>query len=174
MRREYVASAIAGRLHQSSVRGPGPGSWIGPGPPDDAGQAGDRKQHASSVSVLQTSSDSCRHPSAPPGAGIRELKDRMDTCFAASIRVSYPVRSWRAMLGQCWPGGTTPGIPPDPDARGAGGVIVTPVNGRSGQGVILSQRTLRACGGATGTRGTNSEIRCAPDLNLSPKERADG
>src|SRR5260370_35809582 len=144
---------------------------MGPGPADDAGQTGVRKQHASSVSVLRMSSDSCRHPSAPPTARIRELKDRMDTCFAVPIRVSYPVRWRRAVLGQSWRVGTTPRILAYLGARGAGGVIVTPVSGRSGQGVILSQRTRRACGG---TRGTSNEVRCAPDLNLSPKERADG
>ena len=33
----------------------------------------------------------------------------MDTCFAVPIRVSYPVRWRRAVLGQSWPVGTTPG-----------------------------------------------------------------
>jgi len=146
---------------------------MGPGP-DDAGQTGDRMQHASSPSVLRTSSDACRHPSASPGARTRELKDRMDTCFAVPIRVSYPVRWRRAMPRRCWPEGTIARIRPNVDVRGAGGVIVTPVSGRFGQGVILNLRIRRAGRGTNGTRGTSNEIRCAPDLNLSPKERADG
>jgi len=107
-------------------------------------------------------------------ARIRELKDRMDTCFAVPIRVSYPLRCRRAMRGQCWAGGKTSRIPSNPEILGADGVIVTPVSGRSGQGVILSQRTRHASGSTTCTRSTSNEIRCAPDLNLSPKERADG
>jgi hypothetical protein len=98
----------------------------------------------------------------------------MDTCFAVPIRVNYPVRWRRAMLGRCWPVGIIPRIRQNLDLRGADGVIVTPVSGRSGQGVILNLRTRRAGLGTNGTHGTSNEIRCAPDLNLSPKERADG
>jgi len=98
----------------------------------------------------------------------------MDTCFAVPFRVSYPGRWRRAMQGRRRPEGDIPRIYPNLDIRGAGGVIVTPVSGRSGQGGILDLRVRCAGLGTNGTRGMSNEIRCAPDLNLSPKERADG
>src|SRR5215472_6927144 len=56
-------------------------------------------------------------------------------------------------------------------AAEACGAKVTPVNSIRGRGVILSQR-IRGAG--QGDHGTSGEIRCAPDLILAQRERADG
>jgi len=56
-------------------------------------------------------------------------------------------------------------------AAEACGAKVTPVNSCRDRGVILSQR-IRSAG--RGDYCTSGEIRCAPDLILAQRERADG
>jgi len=78
----------------------------------------------------------------------RALRDRMDTRLAYRIRDSYR-------------GG----------ARGDFGARVTPVNSDDGRRVILSER-IRCAG--EGDHSANDDFRCAPDLILAQRERADG
>ena len=85
----------------------------------------------------------------------------MDTRFANRFRDSYPARQRRVPIGMREIAG----------AAEACGAKVTPVDSRHGQGVILSQR-IRTAGG--GDDGTSGKIRCAPDLILAQRERADG
>jgi len=94
----------------------------------------------------------------------------MATLFALPIRVSYPDWWRRATHSQRLASGMAARILPNSGASGTDGVIVTPVRGCSCRGVILRQRTICAGRGTS----TSGEIRCAPDLILSPKERADG
>jgi hypothetical protein len=76
----------------------------------------------------------------------------MDTRFAYGIRESYPAPWQRVAHAVC-------------------GAKVTPVIKSRGRGVILSQR-IRSAG--RGDHGTSDVIRCAPDLILAQRERADG
>jgi hypothetical protein len=130
------------------------------------------------VSLQQQLSGRC-HIGAPGVHGTRALRDRMDTRLAYRIRDSY--RAWR----QCvWPGGATPRILPrclawrttprtarEADAPGTFDARVTPVNSDTGRRVILSERIRCA---DRGDHGANEDIRCAPDLILAQRERADG
>jgi hypothetical protein len=85
----------------------------------------------------------------------------MDTRFAYRIRESYP-----AAAAACSDRNAQIAV-----AAESCGVKVTPVNNNRGRGVILSQR-IRSAG--QGDYGTSGEIRCAPDLILAQRERADG
>src|SRR5215472_4302870 len=78
----------------------------------------------------------------------RALRDRMDTRLAYQIPDSYL-------------GGT----------RGFPGARVTPVNSDDRRRVILSERIRRA---GKWDCSANDDIRCAPDLILAQRERADG
>ena len=88
------------------------------------------------------------------------------------------------ILTRCQPGGTTPRISPrclawrttprttgEADASGTFGARVTPVNSDAGRRVIVSERIRCA---DRGDHGANKDIRCAPDLILAQRERADG
>ena len=105
----------------------------------------------------------------------------MDTRLAYRVRDSYPAWVERVrpegagatprISPRCLAWRTTPRTARDVDARGTFGASVTPVNSDAGRRVILSERIRCA---DWGDHGANEDIRCAPDLILAQRERADG
>jgi hypothetical protein len=133
------------------------------GPADDAGRSGERKPSSPRQYVRWNgSSFPAVATSAPPGVHRdATARDRMDTRFAYPIRDNYPARQRCVQIG-IWQIAV---------AAEACGARVTPVKSHCGQRVILSQR-IRSAG--RGDHGSSEEIRCAPDLILAQRERADG